>query len=182
MDNATHVPGALEAVPLVANIVDLSAYTHAQRAKLPPFYDYSRARFFARARKDRGDDAFVFFGRGARGAMPVLGAAAPRWRRVCERRERPEKVGPPAGAAGRRGARRHRRRRRQPGERRRRDARAARGQAQAGRRRAGPAAAAARRRPLRAEPGRGACPRAGLRGRGRAARSARCRCLSSAAS
>lgn len=49
-----------EAVPLVANIVDLSAYTHAQRAKLPPFYDYSRARFFARARKDRGDDAFVF--------------------------------------------------------------------------------------------------------------------------
>jgi hypothetical protein len=34
--------------------VDLSAYTHAQRAKLPPFYDYSRAR------KDRGDDAFVF--------------------------------------------------------------------------------------------------------------------------
>ena len=37
----------------------MSHYTHAQRMKLPPFYDYSRARFFARARKDRDDAAFV---------------------------------------------------------------------------------------------------------------------------
>ena len=37
----------------------MSRYTHAQRMKLPPFYDYSRARFFARARKDRDDAAFV---------------------------------------------------------------------------------------------------------------------------